>query len=292
MQDYVQLAPIRSEAELRAQADELKALPNFQDCVRRYTGDIAAFREATRPFGKLIANEDRFRVINFVFPLWAQSVASGGTGALTYGTIFEICRRGEVTPRVLKNTLAMAVHLGFLSRQPNPADRRSWLYAPTDLMTLFPHQWLVPAALALDDLIPGQSLTERLRNDPRVLIHFFLSAGREFDSGIQPTKLVPAYMHFCGHREGAPLLAMALLAAEMDGLPYPTRSEVALRFGLTKSQVTNVVTAGVELGFLSLSNGAAHPTEAMRIANSDWVAAALAFLHHHLHSAAQYARAH
>jgi hypothetical protein len=184
---------------------------------------------------------------------------------------------------VLKNTLAMAVHLGFLSRKPNPADRRSWLYAPTEVMALFPHQWLVPATLALDELIPGQSLTERLRNDPRLLIHFFLSAGREFDSGLQPAKLVPEYMYFCGHREGAPLLAMALLVAEMDGLPYPTRSEVATRFGLTKSQVTKVVAAGEELGFLAVTDGVAQPTDAMREGNTDWVAVALAFLHHHLH---------
>lgn len=283
MQDHFQLAPIRSEAELRAQADELKALPNFQECVRRYTGDIAAFREAARPYGKLIANEDRFRVINFIFPLWAASLARGGSGALTYGTIYEVCRRGEVTSRVLKNTLAMAVHLGFLTRTPNPSDRRSWLYSPTELMARFPHQWLVPATLALDDLIPGHALTERLERDPNLLIHFFLSAGREFDAGLQPAKLVPRFMHFCGHREGAPLLAMSLLVAEMDGLPPPGRSEVAARYGLTKSQVAKVVVAGVELGFLSTIDGVAHPTAAMREGNAEWVAVALAFLHHHLH---------
>lgn len=78
---------------------------------------------------------------------------------------------------------------------------------------------------------------------------------------------------------------MALLGAEIVGVPYPTRSEVASRFGLTKSQMTNVVAAGVELGFLSVSNVTAHPTQAMREGNTDWVAVALAFLHHHLHPA-------
>jgi len=285
MQDFFTLAPIRTEVELHAEADTLKALPNFEECVKHYTRDIAKFREAARPFGKLIANEDRFRVINFIFPLWAKGVAGGGSGALTYGAIYEVCRRGEVTSRVLKNTLAMAVHLGFLTRQPNPMDRRSWLYAPTPLMTQFPHQWLVPATMALDDLIPGQSLTERLKSDPSLLIHFFLSAGREFDSGLQPAKLVPRFMHFCGHREGATLVAMSLLVAEMEDQPYPRRSEIASRFGLTKSQVSQVIAAGTKLGFLAVTKGVTQPTDAMRQGNADWTAVALAFLHHHLRPA-------
>lgn len=243
---------------------------------------MVAFREAARPYGKLIANEDRFRVVNFFFPLWAESLAGGGSGALTYGELYEVCRRGEVTSRVLKNTLALAVHLGFLTRTPNPSDRRSWLYAPTALMTAFPYQWMVPATIALDALLPGRSLTEQIQSDFRLLIHFFRSAGREFDAGLQPARLVPRFMQFSGHKEGATLLAMALLAAEMAGLAYPTRAEVAEQFGLTKSQVSQLVATGVEMGFFSITSGVVHPTQALREGHNDWVAVALAFLHHHL----------
>ncbi|MET3900041.1 DNA-binding MarR family transcriptional regulator [Devosia sp. UYZn731] len=282
MQEFSPLAPIRTDVELRDLAHTLKALPNFEGAVKRYTKDIVAFREAGRSYGKLIANEDRFRVINFFFPLWAESLVRGGNGALTYGELYEVCRRGEVTPRVLKSTLALAVHLGFLTRTPNPSDRRSWHYAPTDRMLRFPHQWMVPATVALDTLMPGLSLTAHLKSDPRLLIHFFRSAGREFDSGLQPQRLVPRFMHFSGHKEGGTLLAMSLLVAEMDGLPFPSRAEVAERFGLTKSQVTQLVATGVEMGFLSIRNGTTHPTDALREGHSEWVAVALAFLQHHL----------
>lgn len=276
------LAPIRTEAELLAEADALKALPSFESAVKRYTRDMVAFREAARPYGKLIANEDRFRVVNFFFPLWAESLASGGSGALTYGELYEVCRRGEVTSRVLKNTLALAVHLGFLTRAPNPSDRRSRLYAPTELMVRFPYQWMVPATVAIDMLIPGPSLTERIQSDFRLLIHFFRSAGREFDAGLQPARLVPRFMQFSGHKEGATLLAMSLLAAEMAELPYPTRSEVAEQFALTKSQVSQLVATGVEMGFFAITEGVTHPTDALREGHADWVAVALAFLNHHL----------
>lgn len=280
---HAPLAPIRTEGELRARADSLKALPQFESAVAGYTRDMVAFREAVRPYGKLIANEDRFRVVNFFFPLWAESLAGGGSGALTYSELYEVCRRGEVTSRVLKNTLAMAVHLGFLTRLPNPSDRRSWLYTPTEPMIRFPYQWMVPATTALDELIPGQSLTEWIQSDFRLLIHFFRSAGREFDAGLQPARLIPRFMQFSGHKEGATLMAMSLLAAEMSGLAYPTRSEVAAQFGLTKSQVSQVVATGVEMGFFVIRSGVTQPTPALREGHADWVAVALAFLDHHLH---------
>ncbi|SMQ66242.1 hypothetical protein SAMN06295905_1431 [Devosia lucknowensis] len=282
MPDIVPLPPIRTAAQLRAQADDLKARPNFVACNQAYTKGVAAFREAARPFGKLIANEDRFRIVNYIFHLWAEGRAAGGDGALTYGTIHEVSQRGQVTARVLKNTLALGVHLGFLERKPNPADRRSWLYAPTELGARFPHQWLIPATESLDRLVDGETLTERIQNDPEVTIRFFLGAGREFASGLEPAILVPDYMHFCGHREGAPLVAMALLIAEMEGKPNPSRGEIAARYGLTKSQVALVISAGVELGFISLENGSARPTDALRDGNADWTAVALAFLHYHL----------
>ena len=282
MNDQQSLAPIRKEAELLAEAAYLKSRPNFDPVMRRYTRDIMAFREAARPYGKLIANEDRFRVVNFFFPLWAQSIATGGSGALTYGDMYAICASGVVTPRVLKTTLALAVYLGFLTRTQNPQDRRSWLYAPTDKMLKFPYLWLDPATRALDELVPGEALTQRLHSDPNLLLHFFRSAGREYAAGTQPEPLVREFMRFCGEKEGATLLAMALLVAEMDDLPPPSRAEVAVQFGLTKSQVAQLVVTGVEMGFLTTRNGATYPTEALRVGHSEWVAVALAFLGHHL----------
>jgi len=276
------LAPIRTVAELRAEADALKTLAAFPASVKRYTEGICRFREAARPYGKLIANEDRFRVVHFIFPLWAQRIAAGGDGSLTYGAMHEVCAIGQVSPRVLKTTLALAVHLGFFTREQNPSDRRSWLYVPTPTMAQFPHQWLVPATEALDRLLPGQNLTQRLKSEPELLIRFFLSAGREFFSGLEPPLLVPDFMRFCGHREGATLVAHAMLVAEMNGRPYPSRSEVAAQFALTKSQVAQVIAAGVELGFVTVDAGVAQPTDAMREGNADWTAVALAFLHHHL----------
>lgn len=279
--DYA-FAPTRTIAELREQAARLQGSPDFPGVRKNYIRELSAYREASRPVAKLIANEDRYRALNFFFFLWAEHLGTGGTGAITYGELFEICRRGEVTPRVLKTMLAIAEFSGFVIRSRNPADGRSWLYAPTPAMIAFPQHWLMPAANALDTLLPGCDRSTRLREDPGVLVHFYRSGGREFAAGVQPMTIQPEFMTFFGVKEGGAVFTMALLIAEMDGERPPSRTEIAQRYGLTKSQVTKLVVYGEEIGLLTVADGIATPTDALRHNHAEWVALSLAFLDHHI----------
>jgi hypothetical protein len=95
----------RTAAQLKAEAAHLRSLSGYEEAHHTYTRQISAYREASRPVAKLIANEDRFRTLNFFFTMWAEKIGAGSDGALTYGELYEICRRGEVSPRILKNTL-------------------------------------------------------------------------------------------------------------------------------------------------------------------------------------------
>jgi hypothetical protein len=272
----------RTTAQLKTEAAHLQALPGYEAALHTYTRQISAYREASRPVAKLIANEDRYRTLNFFFTMWAEKVGAGGDGALTYSELFEICRRGEVSPRILKTTLSIGGVLGFFQRSRNPADGRSWLYRPTPQMLLFPHQWLLPAAHALDTLLPDRKRAERLEADPAILVYFFRSAGREFASGLQPMTLQPEFMSFYGQKEGGAVFTMGLLLAEIDGLPTPSRAEIAARYGLTKSQVNQLIVAGQAAGLLTVEAGMPRPTNALRDGHSEWVALSLAFLGHHL----------
>lgn len=272
----------RTTAQLKAEAAQLQSLPSYEAALHTYTRQISAYREASRPVAKLIANEDRFRTLNFFFTMWAEKLGHGLDGALTYGELFEICRRGEVSPRILKTTLSIGEVLGYFERSKNPDDGRSWLYRPTPQMLLFPHQWLLPATHALDTLVPDRRRGERLEADPAILVYFFRSAGREFASGLQPMTLQPEFMSFYGQKEGGAVFTMGLLLAEIDGLPTPSRAEIAARYGLTKSQVNQLIIAGQSAGLLEVEAGVPRSTKALRDGHSEWVALSLAFLGHHL----------
>jgi hypothetical protein len=275
--------PPRTMAQLREEAAHIQSLPQFPEALGTYIVELANYREASRPFGKLIANEDRYRVVNFICAMWAELVAAGGSGAMTYGQLFEICRRGEVTPRILKTTLSLATFSGFLKKSPNPDDRRSWLYLPTPLMMEHPFQWGMANALPLDQLLPGKRRVERMQRHNRDdVIHLLRSAGREFAAGVQPMTVQLEFMEFWGHKEGAALFSLGLLSAEARNLPRPSRAELAIRFGLSKSQITHLVAMGRELGLYSIEDGEVVPTDLLREQHAEFAALCLVFLEPHM----------
>jgi hypothetical protein len=270
-------------AQLREQAERLRALPNFQHAQDRYIIELANYRETTRPIAKLIANEDRYRVVNFICAMWAENIAAGGTGAMTYGQLYNIVERGEVTARLLKTTLSLATHSKFLVKAPNPEDRRSWLYTPTALMLDHPRLWGMANAIALDELLPGRRRVERMeRGDRDAIVHLLRSAGREFVAGVQPMTVQLEFMQFWGHKEGAALFSLGLLAAEAQGLPPPTRAELATRFALSKSQITFLVGMGRDLGLYTVEDGEVAPTDLLREQHAEFAALCLVFLDAHM----------
>ncbi len=275
-------APPRTMAQLREHAAQLRSLPGFPAALDTYIIELAAYREASKPFGKLIANEDRYRVVNFLCALWAEMVAAGGSGAMTYGQLYEICRRGEVTPRVLKTTLSLATFSGFLVKSPNPDDRRSWLYTPTERMIEHPLQWGLANAVALDELQPGSQRTKRLQRERDAVVHMLRSAGREFAAGVQPMTVQLEFMQFWGHKEGAAVFSLGLLSAAAQGLPPPSRAELAARFGLSKSQITHLVAMGRDLGLYTVDGGDVFPTDSLRDNHAEFAALCLAFLEQHI----------
>ncbi|MET3924695.1 hypothetical protein [Devosia sp. 2618] len=276
------LAPVRTEALLRIQAAALQAHPKFDQALHLYTRGVSDYREANHGIGKLTANEDRYRALNFFFYLWAESVAKGEGGAVTYSALFEVCRRGEVTTRTLKTMLALAIFTGFAERRPHPTDRRSKLYIPTARMIAFPDYWITPAAAANDLLLPGADRVRRLRDDPDLLVHFFRSSGREFGAGVQPMTIQPEFMAFYGNKEGGSAMVMALLLADMENLPPPNRAEISRRFGLSKSQVTQLIAQGQAAGMLQISDGVVRATQTLHDDHAEWTALCLAFLDPHM----------
>lgn len=183
---------------------------------------------------------------------------------------------------MVKTVLSLMTFFGFVERRRNPDDGRRWLYIPTPTMINFPLHWLMPAAEALDALVPDRARAARLRDDQGVLVYMFRSAGREFAAGVQPMTVQHDFMEFFGRREGGATLSMALLIAQMNNEPSPSRSEIARRYGLSKSQVTQLIATGEEMGFFTVDKGVASATPSLQQNHAQWVALSLAFLGHHI----------
>jgi hypothetical protein len=269
---------------LLAEAACLRAVSAFSQAVREYTVGLARFREAPRLVNKLISYESRFRVTGYLLYLDADREMFGSLGGATYTNLFELCtRRQEVGPRVLKTTLALLRLTGFIETVSNRMDRRSKFYRPTARMFNFVHQWLTYAVNALDVLQPDGGRAQLLRDDPGFVGQFLVSGGRDHASSKPPADRMPDFIAFFGSREGAAAVVLAVMLADIDNTPVPSRAHIAKRFGLSKTQVSAVISEGTRIGFLTLDEaGIPGPTPYLRESYSRWISIELAFYARHM----------
>lgn len=262
----------------------MRASPNFPSAVCAYTEGLARFREAPRLVNKMISYEKRFRVLGYLLYLQADKELFGPNGGATYARLLDLCiRRNEVSPRVLKTTLAMLRLARFIDTIKDPSNARSKYYRPTANMQAFIQSWLGYAVGALDALQPSGQRTEAMRTDPSFADRFFVSGGRDHVSGIPPADHMPEFISYFGSREGAAAVVLAVMIAKFQGTPVPSRSQVAKRFGLSKTQVSTVIAEGAEIGFLTVDlSGIPAPTDHLHESYAKWISIELAFYARHM----------
>jgi hypothetical protein len=272
--------------ELAELAARFAALPAFPQAVREYTVGLARFRESPRLANKLISYDTRWRVVGYLLYLAADRELFGADGGATYGRLLEICtRRQEVSPRVVKTMLALLKFTGFVETVSS-TDRRSKLYRPTARMDQFVSLWLSYAVSALDLLEPDRQRTRMLSEDPGFAERFLVSGGREHLTGTPPADRMPEFMAFFGARDGAGAAVLSVMLAAIDGTPVPSRAAIAKKFGLSKTQVSNVMATGEGLGFFTLDGGGVPvATQYLRDSYGRWISIELAFYARHMQPA-------
>jgi DNA-binding MarR family transcriptional regulator len=297
MQDQVEAHGIvtrdehRGEDTLLAEAAQLRALPTFAGAVREYTIAIARFREAPRLIHKLMASETRFRLTAYVFCLSADRESQGGhegqPGGVTYTQLLELCaQREELSPRALKTTLALLKLAGFVKTSRNASDRRSKYYHPTERMWDFVRNWIPHAVNALDVLQPEIQRARMFAQDPDFIRRFAAAAGREHATGIPLIDRMPEFTRFFGKREGAIPVVLAIMLSDIDATPLPSRAQIAKRFGLSRTQVSNILTEGTGRGYFSIDETETpRATAHLRESYGRFVSIELAFYARHMQPA-------
>ena len=288
-QDNISLAHADNHLNdpLLAEAAHLRAAPAFPDAIREYTVAIARFREAPRLINKLMASETRFRLTAYVFCFAAYYERHGPLGGVTYTQLLDLCApREELSPRVLKTTLALLRLAGFVKTSRHPYDRRSNSYHPTPRMVDFVKSWMPHAVNALDAVQPEMQRARMLADDPDFIPRFAAAAGHEHATGIPLIDRMPEFTCFFGKREGAIPVVLAIMLSDIGGTPLPSRAQIAKRFGLSKTQVSNMIAEGTELGFFAADEtGTPCATAHLRLSYARFISIELAFYARHMRSA-------
>lgn len=285
------MSPARAEDDLDdpllAEAAQLRASPAFAAAVREYTVAIARFREAPRLINKLMASETRFRLTAYVFCFAAYYERHGPLGGVTYTQLLELCsQREELTPRTLKTTLTLLKLAGFVKTSRNPSDRRSKSYHPTPRMVDFVKSWMPHAVNALDAVQPEMQRAQMLAHDSDFIRRFAAAAGHAHAAGIPLIDRMPEFTCFFGKREGAIPVVLSVMLSDIDSTLLPSRAQIAKRFGLSKTQVSNMVAEGTELGFFSVDEtGIPGATAHLRDSYTRFISIELAFYARHMQPA-------
>jgi len=269
---------------LLAEAAQLRALPAFPAAIREYTVGLAHFREVPRLVNKLYSSELRFRLTAYLLYLDAEHEEFGTSGGATYARLLDLCtRRNEISPRVLKTTLAILKLTGFIRSSPSPSDRRSKRYQPTARMFEVVDRWIPHAVNALDALQPEMQRARMWKNDPGFLRRFLIAGGLEHTTGKLLIERMPDFNSFFGKREGAIALVLAVMLSDIDNTPLPSRAHIAKRFGLSKTQVTKLIAEGASIGFFAVdSKGVPIATSYLRDSYGKWISVELAFYAHNM----------
>jgi DNA-binding PadR family transcriptional regulator len=269
---------------LLAEAAQLRASRAFSAAVREYTVAVAHFRETPRLLNKVIASETRLRLGAYVLSLASDHETYGPLGGATFTRLLELCeQREELSPRILKTTLALLKLTGFVRTTKNESDGRSKTYQPTARWVDFVKRWLPHAVNALDALQPDMQRARMFAEDPDCLRRFLASAGREHMTGIPLIDRMPEFTCFFGKREGGIPVVLSVMQSDIDGTPLPSRAQVAKRFGLSKTQISKIIAEGTSLGFFTIDDaGVPVATAYLRDSYTRFLSIELAFYARHM----------
>ena len=79
---------------------------------------------------------------------------------------------------------------------------------------------------------------------------------------------------------------LSVMMSDIDGTPLPSRAQIAKRFGLSKTQVSNMIVEGTGLGFFSTdAAGTPHATAYLRDSYARFISIELAFYARHMRPA-------
>lgn len=271
---------IAGDDALAERARAILADPAFPAAAVAFTAAMNRFRRDSRGMlNKLLGRDIRFRVVNLCFCLHVRGRLVGPERGASFGEMVEATRRTlGGSPRVVRTTLDMMRKMNFVDVEAGSTDRRVSIFVPTPALMATVRGWLAGVMTHLDPFEPEGRRAERLLTEPGFVEHVAVAMGEAFLAGEPLTGRVPELSCFFLHECGWPVLN-TVVAHAREGLPLPTLGVLAETYGLTKSQVANVVTRAVERGFLVKdADGRAAVTPALVAAFDRWAAIFFAFM--------------
>jgi len=263
---------------LLARAAGFREAPGFPEAVRVFAESMANFRlHGPKLINKLLGQDVRFRIVCFTLYLHYEDAEGEVDAGATYSRVLDlISRTVGGGHRVVETTLDLMSVMGLVVAERGTVDRRLKLYRPTDPLMRLLRIWLEGCFVPLDLVDPEGGRMARLRQGDEIVRQFMLGVGRGLRAREILTRRMPRFSCFFDSDGGWPFLAI-IMAEALAGRPLPSRSEIASRFGVSKSQIAVVATEAARLGFLQADERGVWVTPDLMSEFERWVSINLAF---------------
>jgi DNA-binding PadR family transcriptional regulator len=258
-------------------AAQFRAAPRFPEAMQTFTESMAKFRlSKPKRINKLLGRDARFRTVCFTLYLHFESQERGADAGASYTRVLELVTSTMgVGHRVVDATLDMMSSTGLVVIERGKIDRRLKLYRPTEAFYELLRGWLEGCFIPLDFIEPEGRRMARLRESDDIARQFITGLGRSFREGELLNLRMPHFSCFFNREGGWPFLAIAMSEA-FAGRPLPSRSEIAHRYGISKSQIAVVATEAAQFGLLTIDPDGARVTAKLLADYEYWVSVCLA----------------
>ena len=270
--------------ELLQDAARLAVHPAFAQAVEVYCTALARLREAPRLLNTIIATDVRWRIVGYLLYLSSDTERFGPHGGATYGRLLQLCtKRQEAGSRALTTLLGLLRLSRLILAVPDWQDARIKYYVPTKRLNRFVQGWMRYATAALDLLEPEMARA-RFLDDPAFLTRFNVSGGRaHLADAIPLADRVPEPLSLLKSMLGSYSVIVGVMEADLGGRPVPPAGHLARRFGLSRTQVREIIAAGLRAGlFAQGEKDTVTATPALRDSFAHWISIELAFYARHM----------
>lgn len=205
---------------------------------------------------RLLIESGRFFVYNVAVILEAAQEPARRETWLTVGLLKQhLAVLGFASGRHIDHLIGRLCAVGYMQSRPSEEDRRVRILSPSEKLRAHDRDWLVAHYAPLAFLYPHHDYGLVMRRDPgfqfvhRRVCASFMMLGARLMAGM------PDMMLFF-NRAGGYMVIAALLQAAMtaDDHPYAAvpYTDVGDRFGISRTQVRNLLVAAEETGLVKL----------------------------------------
>ena len=237
-------------------AEEILAHPRFQLAREALLQAMLALYEHNPFLNRLLLEVGRNVLVVVIMCLHArQDEADRSTWPTLQLVKDTMAAFGLASPRRVSDLVARLVETGYLAQRVSPRDRRVRILVPTAKMFAQDQDWLVSHYAPLQVMFPDPGYAPIMRRDPAFQLDQRLVAASLFPLAASLMQRNPLMLHFLRREAGIMLLIklMRLAGPSPDTGREISYSDIGVRFGVSRTQVRNLVQEAEQSGLVHVT---------------------------------------